>query len=108
LQEELDVLENEIDENDPLQNYVGELNGETLLAMCYSAPLKMLSQDTLNTDMILQNISSTNPHDFYDIGQKNHIHSKCSYSALRYVYRIYVMKLTVLLTYKELKMNFIQ
>ncbi|EZA57815.1 LisH domain-containing protein ARMC9 [Ooceraea biroi] len=81
--EELDVLENEVDENDPLQNYVGELNGETLLAMCYSVSSKV-PQDAINTDTILQTISATNLNEFCDTGHNNHVHSKhTSYPALR-------------------------
>lgn len=81
----MDVLENELDENDPLQNYVGELNGETLLAMCYSISLKA-SQDVTPTDRTLQNISALNPIDFYDNQHDNHLCSKHpSYPALRYL-----------------------
>ncbi|XP_067206378.1 lisH domain-containing protein ARMC9-like isoform X2 [Linepithema humile] len=80
----LDILENELDENDPLQNYVGELNGETLLAMCYSISLKA-SQDVILTDRTLQNISTVDPIDFYDNQYDNHLCSKHpSYPALRY------------------------
>ncbi|XP_036141543.1 lisH domain-containing protein ARMC9 isoform X2 [Monomorium pharaonis] len=81
--EDLDVLESELDENDPLQNYVGELNGETLLAMCYSISSK-ISQETVNTDTTLQQISTLNPIDFYDIQHNNHVCNKHpSYPTLR-------------------------
>lgn len=82
--EELDVLENEIDENDPLQNYVGELNGETLLTMCYSVSSKV-PQDAINTDTILQRISTTNSNDFYDSRHSTHVNNnkRSSCSALR-------------------------
>ncbi|XP_029160114.1 lisH domain-containing protein ARMC9-like [Nylanderia fulva] len=73
--EELDVLENELDENDPLQNYVGELNGETLLAMCYSVSSK-IPQDTITTDTTLQKISTLNPINFYDNQHNNYLCSK--------------------------------
>ncbi|XP_018349141.1 PREDICTED: lisH domain-containing protein ARMC9-like isoform X2 [Trachymyrmex septentrionalis] len=82
--EDLDVLESELDENDPLQNYIGELNGETLLAMCYSVSSK-ISQDTVNTDTTLQQISTLNSIDFYGNQHKNHVCNKHpSYHTLRY------------------------
>ncbi|CAL1673477.1 unnamed protein product [Lasius platythorax] len=81
--EELDVLENELDENDPLQNYVGELNGETLLAMCYSVSSK-IPQDAITMDTTLQKISTLNPINFYDNQHNNHLCNKRpSYPALR-------------------------
>ncbi|GAB1862919.1 LisH domain-containing protein ARMC9-like [Camponotus japonicus] len=81
--EELDVLENELDENDPLQNYVGELNGETLLAMCYSVSSK-IPQDTITMDTTLQKISTLNPINFYDNQHNNHLCNKRpSYPTLR-------------------------
>ncbi|KYM86613.1 LisH domain-containing protein ARMC9 [Atta colombica] len=82
--EDLDVLESELDENDPLQNYIGELNGETLLAMCYSISSK-ISQETVNTDTTLQQISTLNSIDFYGNQHKNHVCNKHpSYPTLRY------------------------
>lgn len=82
----MDVLESELDENDPLQNYVGELNGETLLAMCYSVSSK-IAQETVNTDTTLQQISTLNPIDFYDNQHNNHVCNKHPpYPALRYSY----------------------
>ncbi|XP_071570887.1 lisH domain-containing protein ARMC9 [Temnothorax nylanderi] len=80
--EDLDVLESELDENDPLQNYIGELNGETLLAMCYSVSSK-IPQETVNTDTTLQQISTLNPIDFYDNQRNNHVCNKHPYPALR-------------------------
>ncbi|XP_050460553.1 lisH domain-containing protein ARMC9-like [Cataglyphis hispanica] len=80
--EELDVLENELDENDPLQNYVGELNGETLLAMCYSVSSK-IPQDAITTDTTLQKISTLNPINFYDNQHNNHLFKRPSYPLLR-------------------------
>ncbi|KYN03042.1 LisH domain-containing protein ARMC9 [Cyphomyrmex costatus] len=86
--EDLDVLENELDENDPLQNYVGELNGETLLAMCYSVSSK-ISQEAVNTDTNLQQISTLNSIDFYRNQYKNHVCNKHpSYPTLRYNIKI--------------------
>ncbi|XP_072750556.1 lisH domain-containing protein ARMC9 isoform X2 [Anoplolepis gracilipes] len=73
--EELDVLENELDENDPLQNYVGELNGETLLAMCYSVSSK-IPQDAITTDTTLQKISMLDPINFYDNQYNNHLYNQ--------------------------------
>ncbi|XP_066585369.1 lisH domain-containing protein ARMC9-like isoform X2 [Prorops nasuta] len=35
--EELDILENEIEINDPVKEFIGDLNGEALLATCYAA-----------------------------------------------------------------------
>ena len=79
------MLENELDENDPLQNYVGELNGETLLAMCYSISVKN-SQDVITTDRTLRNISTVNPINFYDNQHDNHLCNKSpSYPTLRYL-----------------------
>ncbi|XP_070164881.1 lisH domain-containing protein ARMC9 [Polyergus mexicanus] len=81
--EELDILENELDENDPLQNYVGELSGETLLAMCYSVSSK-IPQDAITTDTTLQKISMLNPINFYDNQHNNHLCNKRpSYPLLR-------------------------
>ncbi|KAL6432132.1 hypothetical protein ACFW04_006682 [Cataglyphis niger] len=80
--EELDVLENELDENDPLQNYVGELNGEMLLAMCYSVSSK-IPQDAITTDTTLQKISTLNPINFYDNQHNNHLYKRPSYPLLR-------------------------
>ncbi|XP_011703447.1 PREDICTED: lisH domain-containing protein ARMC9-like isoform X3 [Wasmannia auropunctata] len=81
--EDLDVLESELDENDPLQNYIGELNGETLLAMCYSVSSR-ISQEAVNTDTTLQQISTLNPIDFYDNQHNNHTCNKHpSYPTLR-------------------------
>ncbi|XP_029669682.1 uncharacterized protein LOC115239350 [Formica exsecta] len=81
--EELDVLENELDENDPLQNYIGELNGETLLAMCYSVSSK-IPQNAITTDTTLQKISMLNPINFYDNQHNNHLCNKRpSYPLLR-------------------------
>ncbi|KAG7206413.1 hypothetical protein KM043_003769 [Ampulex compressa] len=34
--EQFDILENELEENDPVKNFTGELNGEALLATCYT------------------------------------------------------------------------
>lgn len=80
------MLENELDENDPLQNYVGELNGETLLAMCYSVSSK-IPQDTITTDTTLQKISTLNPINFYDNQHNNHLCNKRpSYPTLRCLY----------------------
>jgi len=80
------VLESELDENDPLQNYIGELNGETLLAMCYSVSSKIPQKD-INTDTTLQQISTLNSIDFYDNQHNNHICNKrLSYPTLRYLY----------------------
>ncbi|KAG5305662.1 ARMC9 protein, partial [Acromyrmex insinuator] len=82
--EDLDVLESELDENDPLQNYIGELNGETLLAMCYSVSSK-ISQETVNMDTTLQQISTLNSIDFYGNQHNNHVCNKHpSYPTLRY------------------------
>ncbi|EGI58838.1 LisH domain-containing protein ARMC9 [Acromyrmex echinatior] len=81
--EDLDVLESELDENDPLQNYIGELNGETLLAMCYSVSSK-ISQETVNMDTTLQQISTLNSIDFYGNQHNNHVCNKHpSYPTLR-------------------------
>lgn len=80
------MLESELDENDPLQNYIGELNGETLLAMCYSVSPK-ISQEVVNMDTIPQQISTFNPIDFYGNQRSNHICNKHpSYPVLRYSY----------------------
>lgn len=77
------MLESELDENDPLQNYIGELNGETLLTMCYSVSSK-IPQEAINTDTTLQQISTLNPIDFYD---NNHVCNKRpSYPTLRYLH----------------------
>lgn len=82
----MDVLESELDENDPLQNYIGELNGETLLAMCYRVSSK-IPQETVSTETTLQQISMHNPIDLYDNQLNNHICNKHpSYPALRYSY----------------------
>lgn len=81
----MDVLENELDENDPLQNYIGELNGETLLAMCYRVSSK-IPQETVNTDTTLQQISTLNSTEFYDNQHNNHVCNRHpSYPALRYI-----------------------
>ncbi|XP_011863084.1 PREDICTED: lisH domain-containing protein ARMC9-like isoform X2 [Vollenhovia emeryi] len=81
--EDLDVLESELDENDPLQNSIGELNGEMLLAMCYSVSSK-ISQEVVNSDTALQQMSTLNPIDFYDNQHINHVCNKRpSYPALR-------------------------
>ncbi|XP_077261846.1 lisH domain-containing protein ARMC9 isoform X2 [Temnothorax americanus] len=80
--EDLDVLESELDENDPLQNYIGELNGETLLAMCYSVSSK-IPQETVNTDTTLPQISTLDPIDFYDNQRDNRVCNKHPYPALR-------------------------
>lgn len=94
----MDVLENELDENDPLQNYVGELNGETLLAMCYSVSSK-IPQDAITMDTTLQKISTLNPINFYDNQHNNHLCNKRpSYPALRYLYK-YIPKLSPLFMY---------
>jgi len=80
------VLESELDENDPLQNYIGELNGETLLAMCYSVSSK-IPQEDINTDTTLRQISTLNSIDFYDNQHNNHVCNKrLSYPTLRYLY----------------------
>ncbi|XP_011642930.1 lisH domain-containing protein ARMC9-like isoform X2 [Pogonomyrmex barbatus] len=94
--EDLDVLESELDENDPLQNYIGELNGETLLAMCYSISSKV-PQNAVNTDTILQQISTLNPINFYDNQHNNHVCNKHpSYPMLRDSSETTVMSLTSL------------
>ncbi|XP_020289094.1 lisH domain-containing protein ARMC9-like isoform X2 [Pseudomyrmex gracilis] len=81
---ELDVLEHELDENDPLQNYVGELNGETLLAVCYSLSSKVsrsaLTTDT-TTDTTLQQKSALNSTDFYGNQHDNYLYNKHSSNA---------------------------
>lgn len=74
-----------MDENDPLKNYVGELNGEALLDMCYSVSSKVLEDVTIDTT--LQKISTLNSSDFYNDQQNNHLSSgRPSYPMLRYLY----------------------
>ena len=89
------MLESELDENDPLQNYIGELNGETLLAMCYSISSK-ISQEIVNMDTTLQQISTLNSIDFYGNQHKNHVCNKHpSYPTLRYkIYKKYTYTYT--------------
>ncbi|XP_014488444.1 PREDICTED: lisH domain-containing protein ARMC9-like isoform X2 [Dinoponera quadriceps] len=80
--EERDVLESELDENDPLKN-VGELNGETLLQMCYSVSSK-IPEDVITVDTTLQKISTLNSIDFYNDQQNNHLCTgRPSYPVLR-------------------------
>ncbi|KAL0107039.1 hypothetical protein PUN28_015533 [Cardiocondyla obscurior] len=100
--EDLNVLESELDENDPLQNYIGELNGETLLAMCYSVSSK-IPQEAVNTDTTLQQISSCNSIDFYDATQyNNHVCNKHpSYSVLRDSSETTVASSTILIPGRE-------
>ncbi|XP_071646591.1 lisH domain-containing protein ARMC9 isoform X2 [Temnothorax longispinosus] len=98
--EDLDVLESELDENDPLQNYIGELNGETLLAMCYSVSTK-IPQETVNTDTTLQQISTLNPIDFYDNQRNNHVCNKHPYPALRNSSETAVTSSTILVSGHE-------
>ncbi|XP_018044927.1 PREDICTED: LOW QUALITY PROTEIN: lisH domain-containing protein ARMC9 [Atta colombica] len=99
--EDLDVLESELDENDPLQNYIGELNGETLLAMCYSISSK-ISQETVNTDTTLQQISTLNSIDFYGNQHKNHVCNKHpSYPTLRDSSETVVTSSTILVPDRE-------
>ncbi|XP_039310066.1 lisH domain-containing protein ARMC9 isoform X2 [Solenopsis invicta] len=99
--EDLDVLESELDENDPLQNYIGELNGETLLAMCYSVSSK-IPQEAVNTDTTLQQISTLNPIDFYDNQHSNHVCNKhTSHPVLRNSSETVVTSSTILVSGHE-------
>ncbi|XP_018302916.1 lisH domain-containing protein ARMC9 [Mycetomoellerius zeteki] len=99
--EDLDVLESELDENDPLQNYIGELNGETLLAMCYSVSSK-ISQEAVNTDTTLQQISTLDSIDFYGNQHKNHVCNKHpSYPTLRDSSETAVTSSTILVPGRE-------
>lgn len=44
LQEEIDVLENQLEENDPVKNNYGELCGESLLESCYTVLPKIIKK----------------------------------------------------------------
>ncbi|XP_076376565.1 lisH domain-containing protein ARMC9 isoform X1 [Megalopta genalis] len=49
--EEFDVVENELEENDPVKNNYGELSGETLLASCYTTSLKAFHDKEINSEI---------------------------------------------------------
>ncbi|XP_025154595.1 lisH domain-containing protein ARMC9 isoform X2 [Harpegnathos saltator] len=81
--EDRDILESELDENDPLKNYIGELNGETLLEMCYTVSSKS-PEDVVTIDSTLQKISTLNSVDFYYDQQNDRLHpGRPSYPMLR-------------------------
>ncbi|XP_053986442.1 lisH domain-containing protein ARMC9-like isoform X1 [Hylaeus volcanicus] len=49
--EEYDVLENELEENDPVTNNYGELCGESLLASCYTVKVFREKESTSNASL---------------------------------------------------------
>ncbi|XP_032666235.1 lisH domain-containing protein ARMC9 isoform X1 [Odontomachus brunneus] len=71
--EERDILESELDENDPLKNCIGELNGETLLEMCYSISASVPEDITIDTT--LKKIFTLNSMNFYNDQQNNHLYT---------------------------------
>lgn len=54
MQEEYDVLESQLEENDPVKNNYGELCGESLLETCYTVLPKAIQKKE-----IISNISSS-------------------------------------------------
>lgn len=59
MQDECDLIEDELDDDDPIQNEAGELAGEMLLASCYVLPKNAISSelDKHNSDFILHKIN---------------------------------------------------
>lgn len=103
------MLENELDDDDPLQNYVGELNGETLLAMCYSISSKT-PQDPITIDTTLQKISTLNPIDSCNNQQNdNRSIRRPSYPMLRYSHVVDVSKLSSFILHMDdrISVNFL-
>ncbi|XP_015435953.1 PREDICTED: lisH domain-containing protein ARMC9-like [Dufourea novaeangliae] len=49
--EEFEVLENELEENDPVKNNYGELCGESLLVACYTTLLKTSENKEMNSEI---------------------------------------------------------
>ncbi|XP_012141262.1 lisH domain-containing protein ARMC9 isoform X2 [Megachile rotundata] len=49
--EEFDVLDSQIEENDPVKNNYGELCGEALLASCYTIIRKVIQRKETNTEV---------------------------------------------------------
>ncbi|KAK2582569.1 hypothetical protein KPH14_004858 [Odynerus spinipes] len=77
--EEFDVLENELEENDPVKNHKAELYGEVLLSTCYMITPDALQKEPSTINKFLEKISDAKLLPL----QKNKQHNKfCSNNCL--------------------------
>ncbi|XP_076166483.1 lisH domain-containing protein ARMC9 isoform X2 [Ptiloglossa arizonensis] len=98
--EEFDVLENELEENDPVKHNYGELCGESLLTSCYSVLPKTSQEKELSSDVSLFKQFKTNTMDsvIYDDQEQiqnlysGHASISCGKHVPRSVHRRYEIK----------------
>lgn len=76
--EELDVLENELEENDPVKNHKAELYGEVLLSSCYMIRPDTLQMEPPIINKVLESVSDKKSLPL----QKNKQHKLCSNNCL--------------------------
>ncbi|KAI4492133.1 hypothetical protein M0802_010030 [Mischocyttarus mexicanus] len=57
--EDFDVLENELEENDPVKNHKTELYGEVLLSTCYMITVDAFQKESVAIDKVLAKSSDT-------------------------------------------------